>query len=97
MSGKQPEYPRTEWVVPVAEALGQAMRLLHLHELEMQKKYGRKDADLDAVMIRQFLPGVFSTAVFHIGTVPGDRTGEIERLVIEEGLSVDAALRKVGC
>jgi hypothetical protein len=88
---------RQQWAVPVAEHLGQALRLVTERQREMKARYGGA-GDLDAAMILDFLPAAFTFAVMAIGNVPGGQVQrEVERMITEQGLTVEAALQEAGC
>jgi len=81
-----PEYPRQQWAVPVAQHVAEAIRLLRAR--------GR---DIDAHIMLGDIDRVFTRAIMSIGNVPGDVHREVERLVLEDGLTVEHALDRVGC
>ena len=82
-----PDYPRQEWVVPIAQHVADAISLLRA-----------QDRNIDAHLMLQDIDRVFHRAIISIGNVPGgDVHREVERLVLEDGLTVEAALDQVGC
>lgn len=82
-----PEQPRQQWAVPVAQCAAEAVRLIRAR--------GR---DIDADLMRDHIEIVFSRAIFTIGTVPGGAVQrEVERLILEDGLTVEEALDRAGC
>jgi hypothetical protein len=82
-----PDYPRQEWVVPVAQHIADAIRLLQAQ--------GR---NADAHLMLQDIDRVFRRAIMSIGSVPGgDVQREVERLIGEDGLTVKEALDRAGC
>jgi hypothetical protein len=82
-----PEYPRQEWVVPVAQHVADAISLL--------RAQGR---NIDAHLMLRDIDRVFHRAIMSIGNVPGGEfQRDLEKLIIEDGLTVAEALDQVGC
>lgn len=81
------EYPRIAWAVPVAQHVADAVRLLRARR-----------GDIEADIMLEDIDRLFRRSIMAIGTVGGGPVQrEVERLILEDGLTVEAALDKVGC
>jgi hypothetical protein len=85
--GGMADYPRREWAVPIAQGATDLIRLL-------QAQVG----DIDARFMIADCVKVFNRAIMAVNSVPaGQAQQELERLVFDEGLTVEAALDRIGC
>jgi hypothetical protein len=77
---------RHAWAVKVAQSLADAI------------KVAQRERDIEAELILDYARPAFHRAIIAVGNVPGGLvTQRIEDLVIVQGLSVETALRQVGC